>query len=214
MSKINIVWTTPDGEKLLGYIARVSNPDAKPEDDATKLIRYLIKHKHWSPFDMVNVCVELEDVPRDVTRQIIRHTSMKFQEFSGRYAAYATLLDSREARLQDPKNRQKSIETDQNSDLAKWWKDTQDGIKATILRAYDAALAEGIAKEVARAILPEGLVPSRMFINATLRSWIHYLEVRDHEATQKEHRVVAGLIRKELEKLYPSVFNALSPAVS
>lgn len=214
MNKVNIVWSTPDGEALLGYIARVSNPNAKPEDDATKLIRYLIKHKHWSPFDMVNICVELEGVPRDVTRQIIRHTSMKFQEFSGRYAAYQELLPAREARLQDPKNRQKSIDTDPKSDLSQWWTQVQDSLKSQVLRAYEAALSEGIAKEVARAILPEGLVPSRMFINATLRSWIHYLEVRNHEATQKEHRLVAAAIEEELKKLYPSVFHALSPAVS
>lgn len=207
--KASIVWSTPDGEKYLAYMARVSNPKATPNDPFKRLIQFLIRKRHWSPFDMVNVCVEVE-CSRDVSRQVLRHSSFKFQEFSGRYAAYEEgLLEPREARLQDKENRQNSLPSD-DQDLNLWWFGVQRHITGLVESVYEQALKRGIAKEVARAILPEGLTPTKMHINGTLRSWIHYFDVRCGDDTQKEHRELAQAIRDLVFEQYPSVKEALN----
>lgn len=207
--KANIVWSTPDGEKYLAYMARVSNPKATLDDPFKRLIQFLIRKKHWSPFSMVNVCVEVE-CSRDVSRQVLRHKSLDFQEFSGRYAAYEEgLLEPREARLQDKENRQNSLPSD-DQDLNLWWFGVQRYIIGFVESVYEQALKRGIAKEVARAILPEGLTPTKMHINGTLRSWIHYFDVRCGDDTQKEHRELAQAIRDLVFEQYPSVKEALN----
>ena len=207
--KASIVWQTPDGEKYLAYMARVSNPKATLNDPFKRLIQFLIRKKHWSPFSMVNVCVEVE-CSRDVSRQVLRHKSFDFQEFSGRYAAYEEgLLEPREARLQDKENRQNSLPSD-DQDLNLWWFGVQRYIIGFVESVYEQALKRGIAKEVARAILPEGLTPTKMHINGTLRSWIHYFDVRCGDDTQKEHRELAQAIRDLVFEQYPSVKEALN----
>ena len=207
--KASIVWQTPDGEKYLAYMARVSNPKATLNDPFKRLIQFLIRKKHWSPFSMVNVCVEVE-CSRDVSRQVLRHKSFDFQEFSGRYAAYEEgLLEPREARLQDKENRQNSLPSN-NKKLNNWWRYAQEEIIDHVMDVYNEALKRGIAKEVARAILPEGLTPTKMHINGTLRSWIHYFDVRCGDDTQKEHRELAQAIRDLVFEQYPSVKDALN----
>lgn len=188
-------------------MARVSNPkNENNTETAPKLIKYLMDHKHWSPFEMVNACVLIE-VPRDIGRQILRHR-FKFQEFSGRYAAYEDLYEQREGRLQDEKNRQSSLPLVDNV-KRKAWEALVTSVRTVCLEAYRAALAMGIAKEVARALLPEGLIPSRMYINGDLRNWIHYWDVRCHEATQKEHRELAEATRELILAEYPMIKEAL-----
>lgn len=210
MSTVKLVWATPDAEKYLAYMARVSNPTAKVGDPFARLLRYLVRKKHWSPFDMVNFCVEIEDCPRDVSRQMLRHNSMKFQEFSGRYAAYENgLMEPREARMQDLENRQNSLPCEDES-VAWWWKFTQNKIRLICYTAYQEALKLGIAKEVSRSILPEGLVPSKIHINGTVRSWIHYFEVRCDPATQKEHRLIAEQIRELFYETFPQLKEILN----
>lgn len=190
-------------------MARVSNPKATLDDPFKRLIQFLIRKKHWSPFSMVNVCVEVE-CSRDVSRQVLRHKSFDFQEFSGRYAAYEEgLLEPREARLQDKENRQNSLPSD-DQDLNLWWFGVQRHITGFVESVYEQALKRGIAKEVARAILPEGLTPTKMHINGTLRSWIHYFDVRCGDDTQKEHRELAQAIRDLVFEQYPSVKEALN----
>lgn len=207
--KAHIVWSTPNGEKYLAYMARVSNPKATLDDPFKRLIQFLIRKKHWSPFSMVNVCVEVE-CSRDVSRQVLRHKSFDFQEFSGRYAAYEEgLLEPREARLQDKENRQNSLPSNDKK-LNNWWRYAQEGIIDHVMDVYNEALKRGIAKEVARAILPEGLTPTKMHINGTLRSWIHYFDVRCGDDTQKEHRELAQAIRDLVFEQYPSVKEALN----
>jgi len=209
MSDVKLVWATPDAEKYLAYMARVSNPAAKVGDPFKRLLGYLIRKKHWSPFDMVNFCVEIDNCPRDVTRQILRHSSMKFQEFSGRYAAYEKLLEPREARMQDKDNRQNSLPCEDES-LRYWWDKAQKNVSNAVMVIYEEALKNGIAKEVARAILPEGLVPSKLHINGTVRSWIHYFEVRCDPATQKEHRELAEQIRELFYETFPELKEILN----
>lgn len=209
MSDVKLVWATPDAEKYLAYMARVSNPAAKVGDPFKRLLGYLIRKKHWSPFDMVNFCVEIDNCPRDVTRQILRHSSMKFQEFSGRYAAYEKLLEPREARMQDKDNRQNSLPCEDES-LRYWWDKAQKNVSNAVMVIYEEALKNGIAKEVARAILPEGLVPSKLHVNGTVRSWIHYFEVRCDPATQKEHRVIAEQIRELFYETFPELKEILN----
>lgn len=201
--KVNLVWATPDIEEKVAYCARVSNP-ANQNNSATadKLLKYLIKNKHWSPFEMANVCMEIETT-RDIARQILRHRSFSFQEFSQRYAEVPG-FETRECRLQDTKNRQNSLLTD-DADLQLWWDSAQLRIKAEAEFMYQAALNRGIAKEQARALLPEGLAVSRMYMNGTLRSWLHYIEVRTDPSTQKEHRDVAQACKDVLSKLCPSI---------
>ena len=188
----------------VAYYARVSNPTSQISAlKSDGLIRYLMRHKHWSPFEMVNICLQL-DTTRDMGRQLIRHRSFSFQEFSQRYAATETMGDYRETRLQDLKNRQNSLETD-DEELDQWWKDKQDEVANLAFDTYDQALKKGIAKEQVRAILPEGLTWSRLYVNGTLRSWIHYIELRTDPSTQKEHRDLAKMCAREIDKVFPMI---------
>lgn len=200
---VRLVWATPNGEALIAEMARVSNPDNKNNTaTAPKLIKYLIDNKHWSPFEMVNVCMEIVTT-RDIARQILRHRSFSFQEFSQRYAV-ATSFISAEARMQDEKNRQNSIET-YDVALQGWWTDIQDRMIRESTLLYQLALDRGIAKETARKVLPEGLTESTMYMNGTLRSWLHYIDIRCDKATQKEHRLIAEQCRDIIKQLFPSI---------
>jgi len=198
-------------QDLIAYCARVSNPSNQYNTDtAEKLIRYLIKNKHWSPLEMVSACLEIETT-RDIARQILRHRSFSFQEFSQRYADPTKELDFvlKEARLQDQKNRQNSIElsgltlTEQN--LMEQWKWKQQEVIQAAEHAYDWAISNGIAKEQARAVLPEGLTVSRLYMNGTLRSWVHFIELRSANGTQKEHMLVARECAKVIASIFPMV---------
>ena len=185
-------------------MARVSNPDNQDnKDTAPKLLKYLMKHKHWSPFEMVNVCMEI-NTTRDIARQILRHRSFSFQEFSQRYAEVVDWAAG-EVRMQDDKNRQNSLPT-QDRELRRWWDEQQVATWKLATNAYKAALGMGIAKEVARKVLPEGLTMSRMYMNGTLRSWLHYVDIRCDESTQKEHREIAEQCKVVLSSLYPNLF--------
>jgi len=191
-------------QELVAYCARVSNPANQLNSETSeKLIKYLIKHQHWSPLEMASVCLEIETT-RDIARQILRHRSFSFQEFSQRYADPTQDLsfEIREARLQDTKNRQNSVETD-NQNLKERWEDYQRSIIANAQHAYEWAVANGIAKEVARAVLPEGLTMSRMYMNGTLRSWIHYIQLRQANGTQKEHMEIAKACAEAITKIFP-----------
>lgn len=189
-------------EDLVAYCARVSNPNNQHNTaTADKLLSYMVRNQHWSPFEMVNVVMEIETT-RDIARQILRHRSFSFQEFSQRYAAVTEMSPPREARLQDQKNRQNSIETD-DPDYKDNWKYWQEEVLSVVDQAYDWAIANGIAKEVARAVLPEGLTMSRMYMNGTLRSWMHYVDLRTGNGTQKEHREVAEACKKILMAEFP-----------
>jgi thymidylate synthase (FAD) len=194
--------------ELVAYCARVSNPDNQNNKETSeKLIKYLMKHKHWSPLEMVSVCLEIETT-RDIGRQILRHRSFSFQEFSQRYADPTKDLEfvTREARLQDEKNRQNSIEigTDIESfQIAKQWDEYQKDIIRYARQAYCWAIENGIAKEQARAVLPEGNTMSRMYVNGTLRSWIHYIELRGANGTQKEHIAIANEVAKVISNVFP-----------
>ena len=197
-------------EDLIVHMARVSNPSNQNMTRGDeKLIRYLIKNQHWSPFEMVNVVMEI-NTTRDIARQILRHRSFSFQEFSQRYADPTKDLgfELREARLQDTKTRQNSIETDDN-ELQSEWKIKQVNLIAEAKTAYDWAIANGIAKEQARAVLPEGNTQSRMYMNGTLRSWIHYCQLRKENGTQKEHAEVAAACWKIIADKFPNVVAAL-----
>ena len=204
-SSVSIISYT-NGEKanlqeLVAYTARVSNPDNQDNaETADKLLKYLIKHKHWSPFEMVNICLEIKTT-RDIARQILRHRSFSFQEFSQRYAV-AQDFTLREARMQDNKNRQNSIEN-ADMDLQKTWERKQQGVVDEAKLAYQWALDKGIAKEQARAVLPEGNTMSTLYVNGTLRSWIHYIELRKDAGTQKEHRVVAEKCLEQIVRIVP-----------
>lgn len=192
--------------QLVAFCARVSNPDGQHnEKTSEKLVKYLIKHKHWSPLEMVNVCLEIETT-RDIARQILRHRSFSFQEYSQRYADPQDMevaFTTREARLQDTKNRQNSIDLDSNDSINYIWESYQEIIIERCKKAYDWALAAGIAKEQARAVLPEGLTMSKMYVNGTLRSWIHYVELRSANGTQKEHMEIAKEIGDVIYKIFP-----------
>ena len=182
-----------DVQGLIAYCARVSNPNNQSDKKTTgKLIKYLIKNKHWSPLEMVSACIEIETT-RDIARQILRHRSFSFQEFSQRYADPTKDLEFeiRQARLQDTKNRQNSIELDVDSELHYAWEKKQELLINTAKETYKWAIDNGIAKEQARAVLPEGNTVSRMYMNGTLRSWVHYIELRSANGTQKEHAEIA-----------------------
>ncbi len=208
MSSVKVVWATPNAEEAVAYCARVSNPENQnAQETAPRLLKYLIKHKHWSPFEMANVCMEIETT-RDIARQILRHRSFSFQEFSQRYAAVQG-FELSEVRLQDIKNRQNSIEVG-DSELHSWWFNAQKRVRDEAEFVYNAALAKGVAKEQARKLLPEGLTMSKMYMNGTLRSWLHYVDIRCDMATQKEHREVAEKCRDELTKLFPNVMEAFN----
>lgn len=198
-----------DVQELIAYCARVSNPSNQLNTDTSeKLIRYLIKHQHWSPLEMVSACMEIETT-RDIARQILRHRSFSFQEFSQRYADPVRDLEFvlREARLQDMKNRQNSIpldlEQDADRQLDKQWQMIQTRVITEAKAAYEWAISKGIAKEQARAVLPEGLMSSRMYMNGTLRSWIHYIELRSANGTQREHQLIAIECAKAIAQVFP-----------
>ena len=202
-----------DMQELVAYCARVSNPANQFNSDTSeKLIRYLVRNAHWSPLEMVSACIEITTT-RDIARQILRHRSFSFQEFSQRYADPVQELDFvlREARLQDTKNRQNSIETD-NLALQSWWEERQKRVIEECKNAYEWAIAKGIAKEQARAVLPEGLTVSRLLMNGTLRSWIHYIQLRSANGTQKEHILIAKEIANVITKIFPMAqeFTAVS----
>ncbi len=204
---------SPDGMNLLeqvAFAARVSNPSNQNNSEtAEKLVRYLIKHQHWSPLEMVSLCLEIETT-RDIARQILRHRSFSFQEFSQRYARADDLgFELREARLQDLKNRQNSVEinlmTDEQRQLAYQWENLQNDLLKRTKDVYTWALEKGIAKEQARAVLPEGNTKSRMYMNGTLRSWVHYIQLRSGNGTQKEHRDVALACANAIEPIFPMI---------
>ena len=198
-----------DAQELIAFCARVSNPSNQFNTETSdKLINYLIKHAHWSPLEMTNVCLEV-NTTRDIARQLLRHRSFSFQEFSQRYADPVKDLKFvvREARLQDPKNRQNSIKLDltvaENRELFKMWEEKQKDVIRTARETYKWAIANNIAKEQARAVLPEGLMESKLYVNGTLRSWIHYIQVRSHKSTQEEHRLIAIECAKAISAIFP-----------
>ena len=190
----------------MSYMARVSNPDNQNNTETSaRLIKYLIKHKHWSPLEMVSACIEIETT-RDIGRQILRHRSFSFQEFSQRYADPTKDLEfvTREARLQDEKNRQNSVEID-DPKLQEEWDTLQEMVIEDARSAYNWAISKGIAKEQARAVLPEGLTMSRMYMNGTLRSWVHFIELRSGHGTQKEHMEIARECAVAIAPIFPMI---------
>lgn len=199
------IWEDMSAEDLVAYCARVSNPSNQLNTGtATKLLKYLVKHKHWSPFEMVHVVMQIETT-RDIARQILRHRSFSFQEFSQRYAVVDfQSFKFREARMQDLKNRQNSVEMNDN-ELAAWWREEQEELLEKAVDIYASAIGQGIAKEVARAVLPEGMSPTTMYMSGSLRSWIHYCELRMGNGTQKEHREVANQCWDVIVKEFPSL---------
>ena len=203
----------PNLQDLVAYCARVSNPSNQANSETSeKLIKYLIKHKHWSPLEMVSACIEVETT-RDIARQLLRHRSFSFQEFSQRYADPTAELDDafvlREARMQDTKNRQNSVELDMSDEkqklLAYEWERSQNRVLYAVKKEYEWAIKNGIAKEQARAVLPEGLTVSRLYVNGTLRSWIHYIDLRDGNGTQKEHAEIAKACAEVIAKVFPII---------
>ena len=195
---------------LIAYCARVSNPsNQNNQQTVEKLVEYLTKNAHWSPFEMVSCCIEI-NTTRDIARQILRHRSFSFQEFSQRYANPTQDLgfEYREARLQDTKNRQNSIETT-DRELNDVWLEKQQAVIRAAKDAYEFAIAQGIAKEQARAVLPEGLTVSRMYMSGTIRSWMHYIETRTHSSTQKEHRKIAELCAIEISQVLPAIMKSV-----
>jgi thymidylate synthase (FAD) len=194
-------------EGLIAYCARVSNPANQDNPDSERLLKYLVKNKHWSPFEMVHIVMEI-NTTRDIARQILRHRSFSFQEFSQRYAAVTEMSQPRETRLQDTKNRQNSIETDDKM-MQDNWTIIQAELMIQTKSAYNWAIENGIAKEVARSVLPEGLTMSRMYMSGSLRSWIHYCELRMSNGTQKEHRLIAEQCWNVIVEQFPSLKNVL-----
>jgi len=196
-----------DIQELIAYCARVSNPsNQNNEETSARLLSYLAKHKHWSPFEMVSACLEIETT-RDIARQILRHRSFSFQEFSQRYANPVNDLEFelRETRLQDPKNRQNSIGLDsgENVDLVMEWYKKQSEVWIAAKNSYEWAIDNGIAKEQARAVLPEGMMKSRLYVNGTIRSWIHFIELRSGNGTQLEHQNIAIECANVIAKIFP-----------
>ncbi len=205
-----------DAQELIAFCARVSNPSNQLNmETSEKLIRYLVKHKHWSPLEMVSACIEIETT-RDIARQILRHRSFSFQEFSQRYADPTKDLSfvTREARLQDVKNRQNSVAisglTLNEQNLIEQWKRVQEDVIREAEYAYEWAVKNGIAKEQARAVLPEGLTVSRLYMNGTLRSWCHFIELRSANGTQKEHQLVAKACAEVIAKVFPMMTEFVS----
>ena len=196
-------------QDVVAYCARVSNPANQHNTETNeRLIRYLIKHQHWSPLEMVSICLEIETT-RDIARQILRHRSFSFQEFSQRYAIADLGFEPKEARLQDQKNRQNSLETD-NIQLQEEWQKQQEDVTVAAQTAYTWAINNGIAKEQARAVLPEGMTVSRMYMNGTLRSWVHYIQLRTETGTQKEHRDIAYACALAIEPIFPMIMEFVS----
>lgn len=211
MSAVKLMWVTPNADQLIAEMARVSNPANQANEKIEGLLNYMMRNGHVSPFEMATACVEI-NTTRDIGRQILRHRSFSFQEFSQRYASTEALPEAplRECRLQDTANRQNSIETD-DALLAKRWARHQEQVRQVAQDVYDWALANGIAKEQARAVLPEGLTASRMYMTGTLRSWVHYLGSRLDPSTQKEHRLIAEEILAILRQAAPVTMGAFFP---
>ena len=205
---VQLIWITPDAERMVAHIARVSNPANQDNPDYEKLLNYCLRNSHWSIFEMASACIEI-NTTRDIGRQILRHRSFSFQEFSQRYADVSALPEPelREARLQDTKNRQNSFDLGPGP-LADRWDILQHEVYDAALERYREAIELGIAKEQARALLPEGLTPSRMYMAGTLRSFLHFLQVRLDPATQKEHRVIAQQIAEVLRAEVPTILKA------
>jgi thymidylate synthase (FAD) len=198
-------------EQMVAFCARVSNPSNQMVSlslDNSKLINYLISNNHWSPFEMVSICLEI-NTTRDIARQILRHRSFSFQEFSQRYAIADLGYEVREARIQDNKNRQNSIDTN-DSELKTQWEQIQKEIHEKTSNAYQWAITNGIAKEQARVVLPEGNTLSKLYVNGTLRSWIHYIQLRTGNGTQKEHKEIAILCAMAIKPIFPSIVNFIS----
>lgn len=211
MNTAKLVWATPDADKHIGYCARVSNPANQDNPNVAGLLSYCARNGHWSVFEMASACIEI-DTTRDIARQVLRHRSFSFQEFSQRYAD-ATELGAfavRECRMQDTKNRQNSI-VSTDTGINEWWEAAQAMSTAMTLDMYKQALDMGIAKEQARALLPEGLTPSRMYVTGSLRSWITFCQVRLDVSTQKEHRQVAQSVLAVLRDAAPVTVGAFFP---
>jgi len=204
----NLIWATPDADKHIGYCARVSNPGNQDNPNVAGLLNYCAKNNHWSVFEMASACIEVSTT-RDIARQLLRHRSFSFQEFSQRYADATQLGEFaiRECRMQDNKNRQNSLETD-NFNLTVWWAAAQATMIDQAEYLYSEALHRGIAKEQARALLPEGLTPSKLYVNGTMRSWITFLQARLDPSTQKEHRLVAQNVLVVLRGVAPITMSA------
>ena len=203
-TEVTAEWGLTDVQELVAFCARVSNPSNQLNTDTSeRLIRYLIRHQHWSPLEMVSACLEITTT-RDIARQILRHRSFSFQEFSQRYADPTQDLNfvTREARLQDTTNRQNSVAVDDPA-LQAWWDAKQKFIIESARLVYTEAVEKGIAKEQARAVLPEGLTESRLYMNGTLRSWIHFIELRSANGTQREHQLVAQACAEVITKIFP-----------
>ena len=200
---VQLIWATPEADKQIAFMARVSNPDNQDNTEFKRLLNYLMKHNHVSPFEMASMCVQI-DTTRDISRQILRHRSFSFQEFSGRYEDMTKLGDmvERECRLQDTDNRQSSLECS-NPSTNFHFNFAQSEVWGTSKKFYDWALGQGIAKEQARALLPEGLTPTRLYMTGTIRSWLHYIQVRAGVETQKEHRVIAQGALEVLRQIAP-----------
>jgi thymidylate synthase (FAD) len=211
MSAVKLIWATPEADKHLAYIARVSNPSNQDNPNMEGLFKYMMREGHVSPFEMCHACVEI-NTTRDIGRQILRHRSFSFQEFSQRYADVTQLNEFaiRECRMQDKANRQNSIESD-NLAMQYWWEGAQKRVLDDAKFMYEAALDKGIAKEQARALLPEGMTMSRMYMVGSYRSWIHYLNSRLHMSTQKEHRQIAQDVLVLLREAAPMTMNVFFP---
>ena len=219
MSSVNLVGITQpdyeytgctDASELVAWCARVSNPSNQNNTQtAPKLLKYLITNQHWSPLEMVHISMEIKTT-RDIARQILRHRSFSFQEYSQRYADPTKDLKfvTREARLQDPKNRQNSVDVD-DIYLEALWDDAQDIVKRAALKSYKWAIENGVAKEVARGVLPEGMMESVLIMSGSLRSWVHYCQIRMDKATQKEHRIVAEQCWEIIGERFPAIIEAL-----
>ena len=209
---VKLVWATPEADKLIAYIARVSNPANQDNENISGLLAYMMRNNHVSPFVMATACVEI-NTTRDIGRQVLRHRSFSFQELSQRYSSVDVLPDAplRECRMQDPVNRQSSLACD-NPDTQAWWKWAQECTVDEAKARYETALEMGIAKEQARALLPEGLTMSRMYMSGTFRSWIHYLQSRLHKSTQDEHQVIAQQVLEVLRSVAPVTMEAFFPS--
>ena len=205
--EVTTIWATPNGDQLLADMARVSVLDNEGKSPA-KLIKYMADHGHWSPFDMVSLSVEVW-TPRDISRQILRHYSIKPQEFSQRYAEVdESMFITRQLRTQHPSNRQMSIDT-KDDDLGAWWLESQTHLVRTAVSLYKQAIRKGVAKEVARVLLPEGMTMSRLYLTGSVRSWVHYINQRTNiDAVQREHVWVAEAIKRELKANYPITYSA------
>ena len=206
MHKINLIHVTPEAEQLVSYMARVSNPANQDNPDSTRLIRYLIKHKHWSPFEMVNMCVSIETT-RSIAAQILRHRSFSFQEFSQRYAAVTAKPAELAVRSQDHKNRQNSIDN-MPYETAREFKDKAEMVYNLPYNLYEEMLAAGVAKECAREVLPLSS-PTKLYMNGTIRSWLHYCDLRCANGTQYEHKIIADQVKGILESVCPSIYEAM-----